>query len=94
MITLYNDRRISTFKPLENGRLFFGNPVSLQLLVLIKCNFPMNPNVHPLVGRLVVRLVGRSICPNCLKGREVKLCLSEHLFLSRSHLPEAFESLS
>ena len=39
----------------------------------------MNSNVHPLVCRLVVGLVGRSICPNCLK-HFVTLCLSEHLF--------------
>ena len=38
-----------------------------------KCNFPMTPHVRLLVGWLVGRSVGRSVCHNFLKGREVTL---------------------
>ena len=41
-----------------------------------KCNFPMNPFVHPSVGWSIGRSVGPpSICHNFLDGREVTLSL-------------------
>ena len=41
-----------------------------------KCNFPMTPHVRPFVGWLVCM----SVCHNFLKGREVTLPCSGHVF--------------